>query len=489
MMRSMLMAALLRMPLADAGAGTCTETATTIAVCTARSDGPLTSVDIAACEAVRADNGDSTACSAVCMESSPVQEEYYCYEACEYRPDPNGGTTADADACAAVTALDDSTACATIMTAATDDDAGLGACTYTTCEASSTELWAELNDGYNAGDDGDGVYTAEHGMCSYDFEFCESSETPSAECLACIDRGNAEIALKATRACAPAPDTTACTDPADTACATCIAKHMAADLSTVCESANLDPDGDEYWVSYEVSIEECVATAMALFPDPADRVDMAVTYDDDCCEYPCQPLALLPSLHTHSVSSRGAFANKTRVTDIETNIDHADWDSTVASGADSSWQACRFDPTYDVDAHTAAAEAACGVTDCVETGNTPDDCLDTCAVATATVVTPAAGGGTACAGDHTCLDGEGACIVTDCVETGNTPDDCLDTCAVATATVVTPAAGGGTACAGDHTCLDGEGACVVTTPTKASDAHQAAATAAAALAAAAVAMM
>jgi hypothetical protein len=164
-----------------------------------------------------------------------------------------------------------------------------------------------------------------------------------------------------------------------------------------------------------------------------------VTYDDDCCEYPCQPLALLPSLHTHSVSSRGAFANKTRVTDIETNIDHADWDSTVASGADSSWQACRFDPTYDVDAHTAAAEAACGVTDCVETGNTPDDCLDTCAVATATVVTPAAGGGTACAGDHTCLDGEGACIVT--------------------------------------------------TPTKASDAHQAAATAAAALAAAAVAMM
>jgi hypothetical protein len=100
--------------------------------------------------------------------------------------------------------------------------------------------------------------------------------------------------------------------------------------------------------------------------------------------------------------------------------------------------------------------------DCVETGNTPGDCLADCLPARATVTTRAAGGGTACLGDHTCLDGEGLCVVTNCVETGNTPGDCLASCGIVTATVITPAAGGGTACLGDHTCVSGEGACVVT---------------------------
>ena len=49
------------------------------------------------------------------------------------------------------------------------------------------------------------------------------------------------------------------------------------------------------------------------------------------------------------------------------------------------------------------------VANCVETGNTANDCLDTCAVAAATVTTAASGGGTACAGDYTCLPGDGAC--------------------------------------------------------------------------------
>ena len=52
---------------------------------------------------------------------------------------------------------------------------------------------------------------------------------------------------------------------------------------------------------------------------------------------------------------------------------------------------------------------ACAQTDCVETGNTAADCLDTCAVAAATVTTAASGGGSACAGDYTCVAGDGAC--------------------------------------------------------------------------------
>ena len=46
---------------------------------------------------------------------------------------------------------------------------------------------------------------------------------------------------------------------------------------------------------------------------------------------------------------------------------------------------------------------------CVETGNTAADCLNTCAVAAATVTTPASGGGAACVGDYTCVAGDGAC--------------------------------------------------------------------------------
>ena len=46
---------------------------------------------------------------------------------------------------------------------------------------------------------------------------------------------------------------------------------------------------------------------------------------------------------------------------------------------------------------------------CVETGNTAADCLDTCAVAAATVTTEQSGSGAACVGDYTCLAGDGAC--------------------------------------------------------------------------------
>ena len=47
--------------------------------------------------------------------------------------------------------------------------------------------------------------------------------------------------------------------------------------------------------------------------------------------------------------------------------------------------------------------------DCAESGNTAADCLDSCAVAAATVTTEQSGSGAACVGDYTCVAGDGAC--------------------------------------------------------------------------------
>ena len=55
------------------------------------------------------------------------------------------------------------------------------------------------------------------------------------------------------------------------------------------------------------------------------------------------------------------------------------------------------------------AAATTSDVDCVETGNTAADCLDSCAVAAATVTTAQSGSGTACLGDYTCVAGDGAC--------------------------------------------------------------------------------
>jgi hypothetical protein len=147
-------------------------------------------------------------------------------------------------------------------------------------------------------------------------------------------------------------------------------------------------------------------------------------------------------------------------------------------GLSSDYTCCRGGADADPDFCPPRAQSGCAtaanafgqnpcqwvapVVNCVETGNTAADCLDTCAVAVATVTTPASGGGTACVGDYTCVGGDGACpVAVDCVETGNTAADCLDTCAVAVATVTAPASGGGTACVGDYTCVGGDGTCVV----------------------------
>ena len=58
---------------------------------------------------------------------------------------------------------------------------------------------------------------------------------------------------------------------------------------------------------------------------------------------------------------------------------------------------------------TDSASAGPTAVNCVETGNTATDCLASCALAPATVITQASGGGTACVGDYTCLPGDGFC--------------------------------------------------------------------------------
>ena len=61
--------------------------------------------------------------------------------------------------------------------------------------------------------------------------------------------------------------------------------------------------------------------------------------------------------------------------------------------------------------------------DCAESGNTAADCLDSCAVAAATVTTEQSGSGAACVGDYTCVAGDGACPADDApaaaADTGN----------------------------------------------------------------------
>ena len=74
------------------------------------------------------------------------------------------------------------------------------------------------------------------------------------------------------------------------------------------------------------------------------------------------------------------------------------------------------------------------------------------------VTTAASNGGTACPADETQSCNSQACDV-DCMETGNTAVDCLDTCAVAAAAVTTAQSGTGAPCLGDYTCLAGDGAC------------------------------
>jgi len=87
----------------------------------------------------------------------------------------------------------------------------------------------------------------------------------------------------------------------------------------------------------------------------------------------------------------------------------------IADAADCSqpnvWTTPPQDEGLDAaDAATATATAADPVVNCVESGNTPADCLEDCLPVTATPGgTPASGNGTPCVGTYICLPGDGAC--------------------------------------------------------------------------------
>jgi hypothetical protein len=179
----------------------------------------------------------------------------------------------------------------------------------------------------------------------------------AAECLACIEVGDAAVAAKALRACTPEPDDVACADDLESPeCRACVAKRITANItdgivpggSTLCEYApGVDASGDEYWLGEETSLEECAQTILAMFPDPADRENMAMTWDYDCdleegeCWDDCY---------------------------VELGVDREEWDAEAAEYADyteedilgNEWHSCYFNATYDEAAAIAEAEAACG---------------------------------------------------------------------------------------------------------------------------------
>ena len=189
-----------------------------------------------------------------------------------------------------------------------------------TCEEGYLARWADENDGYGTID----------GVCGYDFSYCSGDDDTSAECTACIDKVNAELANKADRFCNPPPhcsptplvDTTGTGGP------------------TVCTYADkVDANGDEYWTSYEPSLEECVATIMALFPEAADRENMVITYWDDYDDSCDDPDGL-------------CFGDCY----VELDVDRDGWNAEVPG---DYWESCFFDATYDDEAAISAAEAAC----------------------------------------------------------------------------------------------------------------------------------
>jgi len=75
-------------------------------------------------------------------------------------------------------------------------------------------------------------------------------------------------------------------------------------------------------------------------------------------------------------------------------------------------------------------EGDCRKVDCIETGNSVNDCDANCEVPDYLVATPVKGVGMACIGEITCGDGDGDCRKVDCIVTGNSVDDCDAKCEV-----------------------------------------------------------
>jgi len=188
----------------------------------------------------------------------------------------------------------------------------------------------------------------------------DPNTTASDACLACIEVSQAELAAKGLRDCTPEPDVTACADDLDSPeCRACVSKRITDDIrdgvvpggSTLCTyGPGVDADGDEYWLGDETSFEECVHLILAMFPDPADREEMAMTWEYDC------DIADFFGEECHDDCY------------VELGVNTEDWHSEAASYASytageiygNEWHGCLFNADYNETAAIAEAEAACG---------------------------------------------------------------------------------------------------------------------------------
>lgn len=114
-----------------------------------------------------------------------------------------------------------------------------------------------------------------------------NGDDPSDKCLACLTASTEVLAAMDLRVCGPEADDAPCADDLESReCRVCVSEQVLANIkegSPVCEYAGgPDVSGDEYGLGQVQGIEECVATIMAMFPDAADRENMAMTYRSSC---------------------------------------------------------------------------------------------------------------------------------------------------------------------------------------------------------------
>ena len=198
-----------------------------------------------------------------------------------------------------------------------------------TCEEEFLATWTQENEGYGAAD----------GVCGYDFPYCtpsryiEGEEDTSEECTACVDKVNAELANHADRFCNPA--------------AHCTPAPL--DSCTLFAGRSYPPYEDEFWTSYEHSLEDCVATLKMMVPDAADRENAVASFYWDNDE--------------HASSGEGCNDEDGACWGecyMYTNIDKAEWDAYYDTAeSDPRYDSCLFDATYDDEAAINAAEVAC----------------------------------------------------------------------------------------------------------------------------------
>ena len=217
------------------------------------------------------------------------------------------------------------------------------------------DMWDMCDDdamGY-AIDDGYDVV----GCSNDDRRAVANGDDPSDKCLACLTASTEVLAAMDLSVCGPEADDAPCADDLESReCRVCVSEQVLANIkegSPVCEYAG-GPYHDDY--QYELgehaSIEDCVHTIMAMFPNAADRTNMAMVWDYDC----------------DLEEDRDEFGDCYDSCYLVLDLDKADWEDSVEEYADyttediegNEWHMCYFNATYDDAAAIEEAEHACG---------------------------------------------------------------------------------------------------------------------------------